>query len=385
MKQSATDTQAVNDGLNALKNAYDESFFNTLKNKGPEYIDESIYHKNHAYWGPQNYYNFYSYHAEENDNTGNETAVDNTYLDINDEEVQDMIEEIADNELVKSNEYFDWSDFDNPDITGPEIDISFTPYTQSFRNDVEDQQLMQAITNTTETKLALPESVNDYFPKTDYAGNAFHSRFYLEQELKEIAENPKHINNYNTGNDFSSIHSENKYRYKKHYCRVKVDHKQVKEGEQLNSRAREVIRGLDDKGNPKNYYYCNKYVEDMLEMIFPKNKQSDELFWGTGLTANRIYDKLTQANYKDVIDVSDQDKEQIWEYIDEGYIVIVAWKDKGDIGHIVLGWPESNMVIGAGSTSKKNTLKKEFNIHKYPDRGNQIKFYIYSGHLSKNY
>lgn len=379
MAKTNTNAEAVNKGLNALKNAYDESFFNTLKNKGPEYIDESIYHKNHAYWGPQNYYNFYSYHAEENENddTGNETIIDNTYIDIENEEMEDMVNEISGNELVKSDEYFDWSDFDNPEITGPELSISFIPYPQDFLNNIQDQELMSAFTETEETTLSLPQTVNDHFPETDYSGNTFHSRSYLEDELKEIAENPMHTDSYETSDDFSDIHNNNHYRYRKNKCRIKIDHKQVNEGEQLNNRAREVILGKKANGALKSYVYCNKYVEDMLELIFPKNKQGDGLFWGTGLTANGIYDKLSQSSYHDVIDVSDQDKEQIWEYIDEGFIVIVVWKNKGDIGHTVLGWPEENMVIGAGTTSKKNTLKKEFGNLSNEQKEN-IKFFIFS-------
>jgi hypothetical protein len=385
MAKTNTHAEAVNDGLNALKNAYDESFFNTMKNKGPEYIDESIYHKNHAYWGPQNYYNFYSYHAEENENEGasNESDIDNTYLDIDDKDYQDMVDEISDNELVKSDDYFDWSDFDNPEITGPELSISFTPYPQDFLNSIQDQELMSAFTETEETTLSLPQAVNDHFPETDYSGNTFHSRSYLEDELKEIAESPLHTDSYETSTDFPDVHNENHFRYRKHNCRVKIDHKQVKEGEQLNNRAREVILGKKANGALKSYVYCNKYVEDMLELIFPKNKQGDGLFWGTGLTANGIYDKLTQSSYHDVIDVSDQDKEQIWDYIDEGYIVIVVWKNKGGIGHTVLGWPEENKVIGAGRTSRKNEYEAEFGLSKNPNR--DISFFIYSGHLSKNY
>ncbi|MFP4019849.1 MAG: hypothetical protein ACLFUH_11435, partial [Bacteroidales bacterium] len=389
MAKSDSTAQVINDGLNALKNAYDDQFHKALENNGVNYVEKDIYKRNHAYWGPQSYYNFYSYHAEETENneTGDETHIDNTYVDINDEAYQDMIEEITNNELVKSDEYFDWSDFENPDVTGPELSIAFTPYTQDFLDNIQDQELINDLKAIQETTLALPQAINEneYFPKTDNSGTPFHSRSYLEKELKEIAENPKHTNSYETSDDFSNVHDESNYRYRKHNCRVKINYKQVEEGKSLNNRAREVILGVDDKGNPKDYYYCNKYVEDMMELIFPQNKQSNQLFWGKELTANKIFNHLTQAGYNDVIDVSDQGKNQIWEYIKDGYIVIIAWYNKGDIGHVVLGWPEDDKVIGAGTTSKINKITQEFpNLESEENKGN-LKYFLFSGYLLKNY
>lgn len=390
---TSTYQEAIQQGMNAILNAYDPKYKNTLVTVGTGMLAYSKYYKGYCYPSQLLYYNdFESFHIEkpvlyqfthqETHTIWNEElpvehlsagATTTNYL-TQTYYFNGPFEMVTTLSYIPSRNDLLFGYTDKPVFGSGSKHIrlntvngsGFAPFPASslfyYHSDNEKRTLATALTKEEYVEIKDTESGNNVTLASRRNEFDMYSNTAYNATVTKINQAFANINHLPTDHPKYS------------FCRLKLNLYRVRSGESLPEGAIDLYYG----GSKPTW--CNTYARDLADEIF-----GHEVLPLT--SANAMYDFLLTNGGPDFISVSDRPNEEIEKLISKGYIVIFSYNGSSvpEPGHIEIGYPSEDEIktIGAGaSVGIKSWSNDSFGTQA---RRNTVKKYLYLGHLILNY
>ena len=356
MAKSNSHAQAVNEGVNALKNAYDDGFKEKLVEMGPKMLDFKYYYKGYAYI-PTSYY-YFEYEEREKST-----------------------------DLNKELEYW----YEPEQNTSKYYDVYLkdwkhrkaTVFNGDFGQDLVYKKEEQAVSLDNFENVYVKTGADKEGSVGRHLFSEYHTHFDMKDlfdlencSYSSVSDIPEKSDLYSLSAEMSTsdsiikmkiIKSDFKERYKKLTTDMPVSYKSryklfngnltgvsrdnLWESQDVSKVTSKMGWGLGWNFDQNLAPWCNVFASDLSNYIYGKVEGNYPVPYGNGgMTAKKLHSHFISEinNYINLHKEEESyDKEKIWDLIDEGYPVYFSTKK-----HIETGFPDE---------SKNNGNKTYFN------------------------
>jgi hypothetical protein len=419
MAKTNTHAEAVNDGLNALKNAYDDSYKKQLISKGREFAGKAKYYPGRAIEDFRYYYFtsktkneakylYYYVTFSEEDNSKLYTSVDKNAQNIDINNLFNSDNAVTYNNVSNGISMPLYSIEDNNSAQLKDLYGNNDLYYLKYENG----QTKQKIISKEENKFIII-SDNKILEKEDK--NSYYTLIDIIRSKKECNENYIEFVNHiqaNSDIDFNTIEDLKNKNYKGKYEFYKTTNtdlydllttiknqpyhfKQWKGGilsdnnfyaaykscyNRVKSHMASMEKGTNMKGkpvysrykNPASVNWCNRYAIELTEEIYGKDPitgkspapmKNNNNKYSNANRLNTYFRSHAKGDNKVYADLSKKNVKKMWDYINKGYLVMFSeYEDRG-IGHIEIGYPDEGENFGVKKTYKEERF--HFDAPKY--------------------
>jgi hypothetical protein len=363
MAKTNTHAEAVNDGLNALKNAYDDQFKEKLVEMGPKMLDFKYYYKGYSYI-PHPYYYFEYVEMNRNSELNNKLEYWNNPGQYFDLYLKDWPNRKANVFNVDFGQSLIYKQNDNNIV----LNDFKTVYVKTISEDGKGSHLFE--------EYPIHFQMKDLF---DLENSTYSSVSEIPENsnLGKLCDNLKNSNSIvklkikGSKNKRQKVKTNEPVNYKSKYALFNgnltgVDRDNLWKPQDIskvtNKRGWGVKFWRQSRFSKNQPPWCNVFASDLSNYIYGKVNGNYPVPYGSGgMTAKQIHSHFSSKNNSYInLGKEDEnyDEEKIWELIDAGYPVYFSTTK-----HIETGFPDE---------SKNNGNKTYFNENRRYDNNNPI-------------